>query len=231
MSPIIPVILCGGSGTRLWPLSRKSFPKQFAPLIGGESLLALTLKRVAKLNGSGAESGVIAVGAEEHRFLIAQSLAEAKIRGEIVLEPVARNTAAAMAIATRHVKARGAQATLEDPLMLFCPADHHIPNTQSFVRSVQSGINAAKEGFIVTFGALHTHPSAAFGYIAKGEGLGDDISRASGFIEKPTLDKAEGLLLQGNVFWNCGIFMARVSVLETAFMTMRKTFGSRPAKR
>jgi mannose-1-phosphate guanylyltransferase/mannose-6-phosphate isomerase len=112
---IQPVVLCGGSGTRLWPLSRRAYPKQFVPLIGGRSLLALTLERLAQL--ADAERGVVCVTGEEHRFLVRDGVAQAGLRAAIVLEPVARNTAAAMALAALRA-ATGQQ------LLLFCPADH-----------------------------------------------------------------------------------------------------------
>ena len=124
---IQPVILCGGSGTRLWPLSRKSFPKQFVPLIGDKSLLQLTLERVAQLGAHG-RTKVICVAAEDHRFLVAEAMQAAQVSGLVILEPNARNTAAAMALA--------ALAALPDQLLLFCPADHHIPDSQAFAAMV-----------------------------------------------------------------------------------------------
>ena len=124
---IQPVILCGGSGTRLWPLSRKAFPKQFVPLIGNKSLLQLTLERVAQL-GSQAAVNVMCMAADEHRFLVAEAMQAAKVSGTVILEPTARNTAAAMALA--------ALAAQPEQLLLFCPADHHIPDAQAFAASV-----------------------------------------------------------------------------------------------
>ena len=116
------MILCGGSGTRLWPLSRKSFPKQFVPLIGNKSLLQLTLERVSLLS-----KDVICVASDEHQFLVAEAMQDSKVQGTILLEPVARNTAAAMAIAALAAKPEG--------LLLFCPSDHHIPDAAAFARS------------------------------------------------------------------------------------------------
>ena len=121
---IIPVILCGGSGTRLWPLSRKSFPKQFVPLIGSKSLLQLTLERVSLLSKS-----VICVASEEHRFLVAEAMQAAKVQGTVLLEPVARNTAAAMAIA-----AISTFSAKPEDLLLVCPSDHHIPDAAAFAQ-------------------------------------------------------------------------------------------------
>ena len=148
MNPITPVILCGGSGTRLWPLSRKSFPKQFVPLIDNKSLLQLTLERVAQVNGDNTAPEVICVAAEDHRFLVAESMQSDKVKGSIILEPVARNTAPAMALAALH-------AAPQD-LLLFCPSDHHIPDAQAFAAMVQQGSLAACQGAIVTFGVVPT---------------------------------------------------------------------------
>ena len=126
MSSIQPVVLCGGSGTRLWPLSRKALPKQFAPLIGSKSLLQLTLERLRMINPA-----VTCVAAEEHRFLVQEAIDAAGVRGRQLLEPTARNTAAAMAAVT----------LLNDPaqLMLFAPADHHLPDTDRFVATIGKG--------------------------------------------------------------------------------------------
>ena len=140
-TPITPVVLCGGSGTRLWPLSRRLFPKQFVPLIDGKSLLQLTLERVSLLSSS-----VICVASEDHRFLVSEAMQAAKVPGTVLLEPVARNTGAAMAIA--------ALAAKPDDLLLFCPSDHHIPDAAAFAQVVKQGVAAAKEGAIVTFGMV-----------------------------------------------------------------------------
>ncbi|OOG50585.1 mannose-1-phosphate guanylyltransferase/mannose-6-phosphate isomerase [Polaromonas sp. C04] len=205
---IHPVILCGGSGTRLWPLSRKSFPKQFVPLVDNKSLLQLTLERVAQINGSGASAEVICVAAEEHRFLVAEAMQAAKATGRIVLEPVARNTAPAMALAAL-------QAQPQD-LLLFCPSDHHIPDVQAFASMVQRGILAAGQGAIVTFGVVPSFPSTAYGYIEQGSASADGSFAVARFIEKPGADQAQALLLQGNVLWNAGIFLVQASTLLQA---------------
>ena len=146
LARITPVILCGGSGTRLWPLSRKSLPKQFVPLIGDKSLLRLTVERLALVNPA-----MVCVAADEHRFLVAQTLHEAKLRGTVILEPSARNTAAAMALA--------ALAAKPADLLLFCPADHHIPDAAAFAAMVEQGRAAALGGAIVTFGVAPSFPS------------------------------------------------------------------------
>ncbi|GAB3770507.1 mannose-1-phosphate guanylyltransferase/mannose-6-phosphate isomerase [Ramlibacter monticola] len=200
---LTPVILCGGSGTRLWPLSRKSFPKQFVPLVGDRSLLHLTLERVAPLGGP-----VVAVAAEDHRFLVADTMRQAKTPGTIVLEPVARNTAAAIALAALHA----------DPAsdLLFCPADHYIPDAAAFGRTVKEGLDAAGNGAIVTFGIVPSFPSTAYGYIRQGTPRPDGSLQVQKFIEKPDAATARQLLLQGDTLWNAGIFLARASVMLEA---------------
>lgn len=206
---ITPIILCGGSGTRLWPLSRKSFPKQFVPLIDNKSLLQLTLERVAQVSGVDTSApDVICVAAEDHRFLVSEAMQAAQLKGRILLEPVARNTAPAMALA--------ALAAKPQDLLLFCPADHHIPDIAAFAAMVQRGRAAALEGAIVTFGVLPSFPSTAYGYIEQGETKGNGSFEVIRFIEKPAASKAQALLLQGNVLWNAGIFLAQASTLIEA---------------
>lgn len=204
---IQPVILCGGSGTRLWPLSRKAFPKQFVPLIDGKSLLALTLQRVAAL--ADPAIGAMCVGAEDHRFLLRDAMRGAKLQGTIVLEPCARNTAAAMALAALH-------ASSADSLLLFCPADHHIPDTGAFAEMVRAAAACAQGGAIVTFGVVPTFPSTAYGYIQRGAARTDGGHRVERFIEKPNAQRAEELLLAGQVLWNAGIFLCKASTLVDA---------------
>jgi mannose-1-phosphate guanylyltransferase/mannose-6-phosphate isomerase len=205
---IQPVILCGGSGTRLWPISRKAFPKQFVPLIKGKSLLALTLERVSPLCGP-ASGGVICVGAEDHRFLIKESMAEAGVSGSIILEPCARNTAAAMALAALH-------ARTPEQLLLICPADHHIPDVAAFAAMVKNASSCAEQGAIVTFGVMPTFPSTGYGYIERGDARADGGHGVKRFIEKPKADSAQELLLAGNVLWNAGIFLCTAATLVAA---------------
>ncbi|WP_397411201.1 mannose-1-phosphate guanylyltransferase/mannose-6-phosphate isomerase [Polaromonas sp.] len=206
---ITPVILCGGSGTRLWPLSRKSFPKQFVPLIDGKSLLQLTLERVAQSDSDGATaSEVICVAAEDHRFLVSEAMQATKVKGQIILEPVARNTAAAMALA--------ALTAAPQDLLLFCPSDHHIPDAKAFMAMVKQGIAAARNGAVVTFGVVPSFPSTAYGYIEQGAASGDGSFGVARFIEKPAADQAQALILQGNVLWNAGIFLVQAGTLIEA---------------
>ena len=203
MSLITPVILCGGSGTRLWPLSRKSFPKQFVPLIGNKSLLELTLERVSLLS-----KNIICVTSDEHRFLVSDAMQIAHVQGRVLLEPVARNTAAAMAIAALTAK--------PEDLLLFCPSDHYIPDAIAFAKVVIKGVAQAQDGAIVTFGITPTFPSTAYGYIRQGQARLDGTFNVNGFTEKPDHDKAEALLLSGGSFWNAGIFLCSAQTLLSA---------------
>jgi len=204
---LLPVILCGGSGTRLWPLSRRSMPKQFAALLGESSLLELTLRRL-KLFGAKA----IAVGADEHRFLIQDAFSREKMDSTILLEPCSKNTAAAMAIAAFSVE--------PEQILLFCPSDHYIADSEYFYRAVTAGISEAGSGKIVTFGVVPTFPSTGFGYIQVG--MAERSERVSEvftvkrFIEKPTGTYATQLLSKGGFFWNAGIFLVRADVLLTS---------------
>lgn len=153
---------------------------------------------------------------------------EAGVTGSILLEPAPRNTAMAMAVAATYAvqnkKVNSKPNTKQDqhwqtdpdPLLLFCPADHHIPDTDTFIECIQSAINAANSGLIVTFGVMPTHPSSAYGYIRAGAPLDAYASKASQFIEKPSRTDAEKLLLEGNAFWNAGIFLSRASMLLDA---------------
>lgn len=202
---ITPVILCGGSGSRLWPLSRKSFPKQFVPLVGEKSLLQLTLERVSLL-----ADHVLLVASEDHRFLVSESLHSMPLRGAVILEPSARNTAAAMTLAALNSVKEGRD------LLLFCPADHHIPDSAAFAKTVSLGITHAEAGAIVTYGVLPSFPSTAYGYIHQGSVQEDGCSRVERFIEKPNSSTAQELLLRGNVLWNAGIFLCKASVLIDA---------------
>jgi mannose-1-phosphate guanylyltransferase/mannose-6-phosphate isomerase len=211
VSSIQPVVLCGGSGTRLWPLSRKTLPKQFVPLIDNKNLLVLTLERLRLLN-----TDVTCVAAEEHRFLVQESIDAANVHGKQLLEPVARNTAAAMCAVALLADA--------DQLLLFAPADHHIPDAERFVATIQKGIPAASAGYLVTFGVEPTFPSTAYGYIRQGEkldgALGDEAGHAvAAFVEKPAAAHAEQLLLTGDHLWNAGILLVQAKVLIAALQT------------
>lgn len=204
MTSITPIILCGGTGTRLWPLSRKSFPKQFVPLINQKSLLQLTIERVAGLGQQ-----VICVAAEEHRYLVEDALQQSNASGLVLLEPAARNTAAAMALAALYARA-------PDSLLLFCPSDHLIPDADAFVATIQRGQAAAEQGAIVAFGVMPSFPSTAYGYIRQGTSLPDGNHAVASFVEKPSADDAQSLLLGGDVLWNAGVFLCTADTLLRA---------------
>lgn len=209
---IYPIVLCGGSGTRLWPLSRKAFPKQFIPLQGDKSLLQLTLERVAQLlEPDQADACITCISAEEHRFLLADVAEQAGLTVRQILEPQPKNTAAAMALA--------ALAAPSDALLLFCPADHLIPDVQAFGAMVRSAMPAARAGRIVTFGVLPSYPSTAYGYIQKGQVAADGGFDVRRFVEKPELNKATEFLASGEYLWNAGIFLARAQALLDALQT------------
>ncbi|MGC1175144.1 mannose-1-phosphate guanylyltransferase/mannose-6-phosphate isomerase [Polaromonas sp.] len=201
---ILPVVLCGGSGTRLWPLSRKAFPKQFIPLVGGKSLFQLTLERLAPLLANSGES-VTCVSSEDHRFLVADAADQAGVAVRLILEPQAKNTAAAIALA--------ALATPANALMLFCPADHHIPNITAFIDMVRGAAASAQAGQLVTFGVRPSMPSTAYGYIQKGRPSDTGGFEVARFVEKPAVEKALEFLASGQYLWNAGIFLARAQVL------------------
>ena len=201
---IKPIVLCGGSGTRLWPLSRESFPKQFVPLIHGKSLLQATLERLSGLGE------VLCVTNLEHRFFVKEAMDLAHQQGRQLLEPASRNTAAAMACASALYE--------PDDLLLFLPSDHYIPDSRTFIRTVEQGVKAARSGHIVTFGVHPSFPSTAYGYIQKGTYLQDDDAafKVKRFVEKPPYDEASHLLLTGDHYWNAGIFLCTTATLRSA---------------
>ncbi|MCC9624274.1 mannose-1-phosphate guanylyltransferase/mannose-6-phosphate isomerase [Thalassospira sp. MA62] len=200
---ILPVVLCGGDGTRLWPLSRQDFPKQFLSLFGDKSLLQLTFERLA------AFGHIQAVTAEKHRFLVKETSEKSGVSLDQILEPCGRDTAAAMALAALR-------ATSDVDLLLFCPADHYIPDTEMFADMVRGAASLAQDGHIVTFGVEPNVPSTSFGYIEVGDPLQNDARHAVRFREKPDQATAMEYVLSGKYLWNAGIFMVRPDVLRDA---------------
>lgn len=200
-APIIPVILSGGSGTRLWPLSRKHYPKQFIPLTGERTLFQFTLERVARLRR---QSPVVVVCNHEHRFMVAEQLRDGS-EGEarILLEPAGRNTAPAVAAGALE-----ALKDAPDAILLVLPADHVIRDQAAFLAAVETGRAAAADGNLVTFGIVPTRPETGYGYIkaAKAEGDARPVER---FVEKPELETAQAYVDSGEYFWNSGMFMFR----------------------
>lgn len=206
---ITPVLLCGGSGTRLWPLSRKSYPKQFVPLVGDETLFQAAARR---LSGDGFHPP-LAITASDFRFIVTEQLQEAGIDpGAILLEPEGRNTAPAVLAAALHV-------AQEEPsrLMLVAPADHVIPDAAAFRDAVARGVSAAREGKLVTFGITPERAETGYGWLELAEKPGEGPVPLSRFVEKPDLESAEAMLSAGNYLWNAGIFLFRADALISAF--------------
>lgn len=202
---IIPVILSGGSGTRLWPLSRALYPKQLLSLVGEGTMLQET---VARLQGIADAGPMYCVCNEEHRFLVAEQLRQVNAHvGGIILEPVGRNTAPAAAAAAIQIQKEHPGA-----IMLMLPADHVISNPEAFVRAVGAGVDAARSGALVTFGVIPDSPETGYGYI-KADGDGDvpvrhgEPRRVLEFREKPDRETAEEYVSSGDYLWNSGIFL------------------------
>ncbi len=223
---IIPVILCGGSGTRLWPLSRGLYPKQFMDLGHGRTLFKDTLQRIFGLVFN---DDVLVVCNEEHLLYVENSLHEGGVKATIILEPVARNTAPAIALAAHAVLAARAAAaealsdpeqhTLNtdrlsdsEPLLLIMPSDHAIGDAEAFRKTIQAAEPLAAEGAIVTFGVEPTSPETGYGYISAAESVEHGGYRVDAFIEKPPLEKAEAMLAEGGYYWNSGLFFVKPSV-------------------
>ena len=206
---IVPTILCGGSGTRLWPVSREHHPKQLLSLITEETLLQSTAKR---LDGFSSELKVseepIVVSNEEYRFIIAEQLRSInKISNNIILEPFGRNTAPALTLAVLHATKDGL-----DPVLLVMPSDHNIEDCNAFQHAVLDGISASLDGAIVTFGIVPSRPEIGYGYIKTGRSLKSQVKIISAFVEKPNHSVAEQYFSSGEYLWNSGIFMVKASV-------------------
>lgn len=199
MQSLRAVILAGGSGSRLWPLSRSRYPKQFLALDGEDSLLQATVSRLKKCS----DRGPIVVCNEEHRFLAAEQLRAIKAdNAEIILESSSRNTAPAIATAAWHVSNDNPEA-----IVLVAPADHLIKDADQFANLVKTGLSAAEAGSMVFFGIKPTFPSTGYGYIEINSTELNDSQSISNFIEKPDLSTAEAFIEDGRYFWNAGIFM------------------------
>ncbi|MDW7710724.1 MAG: mannose-1-phosphate guanylyltransferase/mannose-6-phosphate isomerase [Deferrisomatales bacterium] len=192
------VILAGGSGTRLWPLSRERFPKQFLPLLGERSLLQDTVERVRPLVGD----DLWVVGAEEGRYLVADQLRELGLdpQGRVLSEPVGRNTAPAMGLA--------ALASEPDDVLLVLPSDHAIRDREAFRAAARAAEAVARAGYLVTFGVTPSRPETGFGYIRLGDSLPgfEGFRAAARFVEKPDRATAEGYVAEGGYVWNSGMF-------------------------
>ena len=204
MSEIVPVILCGGVGSRLWPLSRKSLPKQFTPLIGTQSLFEAAVKRVDRDEFA----DPIVVTSSDHRFLAEKQMRDCGCSGSILLEPAGKNTAPAVFAAAYHVMKHNG-----DALLLVMPSDHHIPDQDAFAKMVLEGRAVAEAGAIVTFGVAPDRPETGYGYIELGQPSTGAAFAVKKFHEKPDFVTAKTMLDAGLFVWNAGIFLFRASVM------------------
>ncbi len=205
---IHPVILAGGSGTRLWPLSREYLPKPFIPLVGDGTMFQQTLRRVAPLDSA----RPVIVCNEAHRFLALDQMRESGMEGaDLVIEPVARNTAPALTLAALNLLEAGNGE--DDALMLVLPADHLMQDESEFHNAARSAARIAQQGYVVTFGVVPTTPHTGYGYIRKGKGMdgGDSGFALSEFVEKPAAEVAAQFVESGKWLWNSGMFMLRAS--------------------
>ncbi|WP_445153173.1 mannose-1-phosphate guanylyltransferase/mannose-6-phosphate isomerase [Aeromonas hydrophila] len=200
---LLPVVMAGGSGTRLWPLSRTLFPKQFLSLTSSATMLQETLQRLTPL----AHQPAFIICNQEHRFIVAEQLRKATLaHGGIALEPVGRNTAPAVAIAALHARAKG-----EDPLLLVLAADHVIAQPAAFCQAVQAAMPLAEQGKLVTFGIVPTAAETGYGYIQQGVAAGHGASTVAAFVEKPDLELARRYVAEGCYLWNSGMFLFKAS--------------------
>ena len=222
MIQVTPVILCGGSGTRLWPLSRTGFPKQFLCLTGNDSLFQQAAQRLAGLGHDGIQvAAPLIVSGEDHRFLASEQLREAGIAlGAALLEPVGRNTAPALTLAALAATENG-----QDPVLVVTPADQTVANTSAFTAAVQQAIAQAADGNIVILGVTPDKPETGYGYIRTDQGRSAPpcayVLNVAAFVEKPNQATAESYIKEGGYFWNAGMFVLRASVWLKALQTFR----------
>lgn len=226
MTKIVPVILCGGSGTRLWPLSRAGFPKQFLVLSGTNSLFQQAVERLQSVAvGDMALGETLVVTNEEHRFLALDQLRELKgVAATLLLEPVARNTAPALTLAALHATAQG-----EDPILVVTPADQTITNSAAFTAALQASVQAAADGSIVILGITPDKPETGYGYIKAGAST-SAIYPVEAFAEKPDADTAQCYLAEGGYYWNAGMFVLRASSWLKALAQFRPDIANATAE-
>ena len=204
MSSIVPVILSGGSGSRLWPSSRSLYPKQFLKLVTDNTMLQETVLRLSGIDGL---SAPVVVANNDHRFLVAEQLRECDVEaGKIILEPVPKNTAPAIALAALALEAEERTSDV----MLVLPADHIIQDVSAFHAAIALGQKQCDEGRMVTFGIVPRAPETGYGYIKAGDPLDEGVAKVAAFVEKPDLATAQTYIDQGGYSWNSGIFMFTV---------------------
>ena len=200
---ILPVIMAGGTGSRLWPLSRDFMPKQFLKFNGDDTMLQTTVKRLSSVD----VLDPLVICNEEHRFIAAEQLRQInQLNNNIILEPVARNTAPAIALAALTSLKNG-----QDPLLLVLAADHVISDTQAFDLCVAKAQRLAMNGKLVTFGIVPTHPETGYGYIHRGKDE-EGAYTVNSFVEKPDIARAQQYIADGEYYWNSGMFMFKASL-------------------
>ena len=214
MSKITPILLAGGAGTRLWPLSRKSYPKQFSPLLGEDSLFQSTANRLSSSEVLSFES-IITITNSDFRFIVVEQLQRAGIDpGEVLIEPERRNTAASVLAAALYAQQRNSEATI-----LIAPSDHVIADTLEFHRAIKIGLVETEKGHIVTFGIKPTRPETGYGYLELVKSTVDKPVAVKRFIEKPDLETVTKMIKGDTYLWNAGIFLARSKDIVQAFET------------
>lgn len=213
MNSVTPVILCGGSGTRLWPLSRKSYPKQFVPLVGGSTLFQQTAKRLSGVGDGIAYDKPMVVTNSDFRFIVVEQLSEMGVDpGPVLIEPSARNTAPAVLAAAMRL-----YASNPDAIMLVAPSDHMMPDSDAFRSAVAKGVKAAEKGKLVLFGIRPDRPETGYGYLELNGQTEDGVTSLKCFVEKPDAENAQRMVDAGGFLWNAGIFLFRAADIIAAF--------------
>ena len=200
----IPVIMAGGSGSRLWPLSRSMFPKQFL-VLNDKNNLTMLQSTIERIDGMSTLEPIIITN-EQHRFIVAEQLREYDIKSRIILEPAGRNTAPAIALAAFEAVKYG-----EDPILLILAADHVVLDKEAFQQSIKHALVQAELGYLVTFGIVPTSPETGYGYIHRGREIDKNAYKVEQFVEKPSLEIADKYIASGDYYWNSGCFMFKAS--------------------
>jgi mannose-1-phosphate guanylyltransferase/mannose-6-phosphate isomerase len=224
--PIVPVVMAGGAGTRLWPLSRALYPKQFLALHGPDTLFQQAVQRVVALGGGAIDAAPPCVVCnDEHRFLVRDQLQAIGIaHGALLLEPAGRNTAPAMTLAALHCAGDGADA---DPVLVVTPADQTVTDPARFTSALRDAVHAAADGAFVVLGIAPDRPETGYGYLRTAATLGEGPAReVAAFVEKPDRERATAYLAEGGYYWNSGLFVVRASTWLKALRALRPDIAS-----